>query len=69
MGAALFYQVEDGQEKAILNMPKKSSDTECRQKLKQIVGLLKFIKSIDDEEIVKSTIESIIEILEEELDK
>ncbi len=39
------------------------------QKLQKIVGLLKFILSIDDEEITKSTIESVIELLEEEINK
>lgn len=36
-----------------------------KQKLKKITELLKFTLTIDDEEIVKSTIESIVEILEE----
>jgi hypothetical protein len=46
----------------------KSSD-ETKQKLQQAVGLLKFIVSLDDEEITKSTIESVIELLEEEINK
>jgi hypothetical protein len=49
-------------------MPRKSKNNE-KEKLKQIVELLKFISTIDDEEIKKSTIESIIEILEEEIAK
>lgn len=38
-------------------------------KLQRIIKLLKFINTIDDPEIVKSTIESIIELLEEEINK
>lgn len=38
-----------------------------KQKLKQVIDLLKFILSSDDEEINEATIESIIEILEEEI--
>lgn len=34
-------------------------------KLKQVIGLLKFALSLDDEEIVKSTIESVIDLLQE----
>jgi len=40
---------------------------ELKIKLRQIVDLLKFVLTLDDEEIVKSTIESIIEVLEEEI--
>lgn len=40
---------------------------ELKNKLKQIVDLLKFVLTLDDEEIVKSTIESIIDALEEEI--
>lgn len=38
-------------------------------KLNQVIDLLKFALSLDDEEIVKSTVESVIEILEEEITK
>ena len=38
---------------------------EDRRKLIQITELLKFSLSLDDEEIIKSTVESVIEILEE----
>jgi hypothetical protein len=38
-------------------------------KLKQIVDLLKFSLSLEDEEIIKSTVESVIELLEEEINK
>lgn len=36
-------------------------------KIKRIIELLKFIKTIDDKEILYSTIESIIDLLEEEV--
>lgn len=38
-------------------------------KLEQVVELLKFALSLGDEEIIKSTVESVIEILEEEITK
>lgn len=51
-------------------MGKKSKDGKVEQaKLKQILELLKFALTLDDEEIMKSTIESIIELLEEEISK
>lgn len=37
-----------------------------KQKLEQIIKLLKFLLTIDDMEIIKSTLESVVEILEEE---
>ena len=40
-----------------------------KDKLKKVVELLKFAQSLDDEEIMKSTIESIIEMLQEEINK
>ena len=36
-----------------------------KYKLEQIIELLKFALSLDDEEIIKSTVESVIETLEE----
>jgi hypothetical protein len=42
-----------------------SKVAENKQKLQQAISLLKFIMDIDDEEIVKSTIESVIEVMEE----
>lgn len=36
-------------------------------KIKQAIELLKFVLTLDDEEIIKSSIESVIEILEEEI--
>lgn len=48
-------------------MPKKTKSNDGRkQKLNQVVELLKFVLTLDDEEIMKSTIESVIELLEEE---
>ena len=38
------------------------------ERLKTVIDLLKFILTIDDEEIIKSTIEGIIEVLEEAID-
>lgn len=46
---------------------KSNSQDEIKQKLRQIVDLLKLIQTLDDEEIIKSTIESVIELLEEEI--
>jgi hypothetical protein len=55
-------------QKIAINMPKnKSSDT--KQKLQQALDLLKFVLTLDDEEITKSTIEAVIEILSEEISK
>lgn len=46
-------------------MPRKSKkDDNSKAKLQQAVGLLQFVKNLDDEEIIKSTIESVIELLE-----
>lgn len=51
-------------------MSRKSKNNEnTNEKLKLTVELLKFILTLDDDEIKKSTIESIIELLEEEIDK
>lgn len=37
--------------------------------LEQVVELLKFSLSLNDDEILRSTVESVIEILQEEIDK
>lgn len=51
-------------------MPKKSKQSEeQKQKLQQVVSVLKLALTLDDEEIIKSTIESVIELLEEQIDK
>lgn len=54
----------------LMNMSKRNNDkTPDTERLKQIVELLKFVMSLDDEEIIKSTVESVIELLEEEITK
>jgi len=51
-------------------MSKRNNEkTPDKHKLQQIVELLKFVMSLDDEEIIKSTMESVIELLEEEIGK
>jgi len=40
-----------------------------KYKLEQIIELLKFALSLEDQEIIKSTVESVIEILQEEISK
>ena len=51
-------------------MPKRNKpDDDSKQKLQQAVGLLKFVLTLDDAEITQSTIESVIELLEEEISK
>lgn len=51
-------------------MDKKSDKSGSdKYKLEQIVALLKFALSLEDQEIIKSTVESVIEILEEEISK
>ena len=42
-----------------------SSKKDKAKKLKQILELLKYSLSLEDEEIIKSTIESVVEILED----
>lgn len=52
------------------NMPKKINNQDGqKRKLQQVVDLLKFALTLDDEEIVKSTVESVVELLEEEISK
>jgi Trp operon repressor len=50
-------------------MPRKSDKENRNQKLRQMAELLKFVLTLDDDEIVKSTIESVVELLEEEINK
>ena len=50
-------------------MTNKTDKDNKNQTLTHVVGLLKFVLTLDDEEIVKSTIESVIELLEEENNK
>jgi len=49
-------------------MKNKGGDND-KHKLEHVVELLKFALSLDDDEIIKSTVESVIEILEEEIGK
>lgn len=49
--------------------PKSKDNNTNNDKLVQAVELLKFILTFDDEEIRKATIESVIELLEEEINK
>jgi hypothetical protein len=48
-------------------MSKKDDDR--KHKLQQLVDLLKFALSLDDGEILRSTVESTVEVLQEEIDK
>lgn len=57
-----------GLETTTVNMKHKGGGSD-KHKLEQVVELLKFALSLDDEEIMKSTVESVIEILEEEIGK
>lgn len=51
-------------------MDKKNDKKEIdKYKLQQIIDLLKFALSLEDHEIIKSTVESVIEIIEEEISK
>lgn len=38
-----------------------------KTRIKRIVDLLKFVISLNDEELIKSTVESVIELLEEDI--
>lgn len=44
-----------------------STKSDKNKKIKKILELLKYSLSLDDDEIIRSTIESVIEMLEEEL--
>jgi hypothetical protein len=48
-------------------MPKKSTSSNKNAKIKKIIKILEFLLTIDDMEIVKSSMESIIEMLKEEI--
>lgn len=58
-----------GPKTTIVNVMSNKKDNTDKGKLENVVELLKFALSLDDEEIIKSTIESVIEILEEEIGK
>ncbi|HEY5267981.1 MAG TPA: hypothetical protein VII94_02510 [Candidatus Saccharimonadales bacterium] len=49
-------------------MIKKGADSD-NHKIEQVIDLLKFALSLEDEEIIKSTVESVIEMLQEEISK
>ena len=55
-----------GQRIDILELKMSNSSS---KKLKRIIRILKFILTIDDKEILKSTIETIIDMLEEDVEK
>jgi hypothetical protein len=40
-----------------------------KHKMKRILDLLRFVLTLDDQEIIKSTVESVIEELEEDIKK
>lgn len=52
-----------------MSKKKKSDNDDGKHKLQNIVELLRFALTLDDEEIVKSTVESVVELLEEEINK
>lgn len=56
-----------GPKTTIANMRNKGDGN--KHKLEHVIELLKFALTLDDEEIMKSTVESVIEILEEEISK
>jgi len=52
---------------ATQNNMENSNKTTKKQRLKRIVDLLKFASTTDDNELIKSIIESVVEMLEEEI--
>jgi len=48
-------------------MDNKNSKTDRNQKLKKAVELLRFVLTTQDEELIKSIVESVAEMLEEEI--
>lgn len=61
--------VRDGPKTTTANMKNNNGGDSNQHKIEQVIELLKFALSLDDEEIMKSTVESVIEILEEEISK
>jgi hypothetical protein len=43
----------------------KNSKIDRKTKIKRVIELLKFVLTLDDPELTKSTVESVIELLEE----
>ncbi len=69
MEQTLYLQGAVGLKTTIADMKNKGGGESDKRKLEQVIDLLKFALTLDDEEIIKSTVESVIEILEEEIDK
>lgn len=61
--------VQDGLKTTIAKVMTKQDTGNQKYKLQRIIELLRFVITLDDPEIVKSTIESVIELLEEEISK
>jgi len=61
--------VQDGLKTIIAKVMTKQDTGNQKYKLQRIIELLRFVITLDDPEIVKSTIESVIELLEEEISK
>jgi hypothetical protein len=56
-----------GQVKVINKMPSGPKKSNRNSKIKKAVKILKFLLTIDDVEVIKSSIESVAEMLEEEI--
>jgi hypothetical protein len=54
-----------GRAKVILVSDPMSAANDHAEKLKQVIEILRFLLTVDDEEIIKSSIEGIIEMLQE----
>jgi hypothetical protein len=61
--------VQDGPKITIVDTMTNKNNGDSNHRLERVIELLKFALSVDDEEIIKSTVESVIEILEEEIAK
>jgi hypothetical protein len=58
--------VVGGHPRDIINNTMDNHQSPKEQKLRQIIKLLNFLLTLDDLEIIKSTLESVIELLQEE---
>lgn len=65
----LFSAAQVGLKITIAKVMTKQDTGNQKYKLQRIIELLRFVITLDDPEIVKSTIESVIELLEEEINK
>lgn len=45
-----------------------SNKDDRNAKIRQIIELLKFVLTVDDKEIIESSIEAVVEMLQEEID-